>query len=91
MAQAPFSNNHADAWHTDLNKAVPLSEEFQLQITSTRVHGFIMELINGERSIKDIAGVLEEQRLMPAKEGSEAVANLLRIMHNEKLAQQRQH
>lgn len=91
MAQASLSNNHAPVWRTDLSQAVTLSEEFQLQITSTRVHRFIMSLINGEWSIKDIAGVLEEQRLMSAKEGSAAVANLLRIMHNEKLAQLRQH
>lgn len=85
--EQPFA--HEPDWLADHKLKIPLSAEFQTQITTTRVHGFIMSLINGERSIKDMAAVLEEQRLMPKTEAAQAISHLLRVMHNESLAQQR--
>ncbi len=80
---------HQPAWLTDPTMAVPLHDEFRTQITTTRIRGFIMSLVNGERSINEIGKVLEEQQLMPAEDGAAATAQLLRVMHNERLAQQR--
>ena len=45
---------------------VPLGESFRIQAMSTRIHAFIMSLIDGRRSVKDIAKLVVEQRLMTA-------------------------
>src|SRR5262249_27238380 len=37
---------------------VPLSESFRVQALSTRIHAFIMSLIDGKRSLKDIAKII---------------------------------
>ena len=50
---------------------------------STRIHAFIMAMIDGKRSIGDMAGLLEEQRLMPREEGEAAVRNFLIRMYED--------
>ena len=91
--------NHSDAntkpqavmpdWLANTNKVVPLSDEFRTQLTTTRIHAFIMGLIDGKRSINDMAKVLEEQRLMPQQQGIAAVRQFLNTMHQEALVQKR--
>lgn len=56
---------------------VPDLEFFRMQAMSTRIHAFIMSLIDGRRSIADMAGVLEEQRLMTRAEAEPAVRSFL--------------
>ena len=58
-------------------------------MTTTRIAGYIMGLVDGERSIADIAAVLESERLMPKLDATEAVRGFLKKMHNEQLAQRR--
>ena len=77
-------------WLSKTDQPVPRSDGFVSQITSTRVHAFILGLIDGQRSIKDIASVMEEQQLMPAREAVVAVQQILRVMYNEEAAQARQ-
>src|SRR5690606_41623499 len=55
-------------WLVRGNEPVPLSAAFRAQIMTTRIHAFIMSLIDGKRSLKDIARVIAEQRLMTAEE-----------------------
>src|SRR5690606_21800789 len=51
-------------WIVRGNEPVPLTAAFRTQIMTTRIHAFIMSLIDGKRSLKDIAKVLAEQQLM---------------------------
>jgi SAM-dependent methyltransferase len=74
---------HAPEWIVDSRRAVPLTAAFQTQITTVRIHAFIMSLIDGKRSIRDMAAVLEEQRLMPAQQAEEAIRGFLTTMHEE--------
>lgn len=63
--------------------AVPLSESFRVQAVSTRIHAFIMSLIDGRRSIKDIASVLVQQRLLGREEAEPTIRAFLIKMHDE--------
>ena len=77
------------SWLHHPTEIVPLSEEFRTQLTTTRIHAFIMGLIDGKRSIDDMAKVLEEQRLMPQQQGVAAVRQFLSTMHQEAMTQRR--
>jgi SAM-dependent methyltransferase len=74
---------HVPEWIVDSRLAVPLTPAFQTQITTVRIHAFIMSLIDGKRSIRDMAAVLQEQRLMPAQQAEEAIRRFLTTMHEE--------
>jgi hypothetical protein len=50
---------------------------------TTRMHAFIMSLIDGKRSLKDMARVLEEQRLMSRQEAETALRGFLVKMYDE--------
>jgi SAM-dependent methyltransferase/uncharacterized protein YbaR (Trm112 family) len=62
---------------------VPLLEPFRVQAVSTRVHAFIMALIDGRRTLRDIAKVLVEQRLMNEHEAEPAIRSFLIKMYED--------
>jgi SAM-dependent methyltransferase len=62
---------------------VPLSDSFKSQVMATRVHAFLMSLIDGRRSIKDMAKLVVEQRLMGAAEAEPAIRSFLIKMHDD--------
>lgn len=70
-------------WLIEGRQPVPLSPAFQTQITTVRIHSFIMSLIDGKRSVRDMAKVLEEQRLMPAQQAEQAIRGFLTTMYEE--------
>ncbi len=61
-------------WLLQPDKPVPRTPAFEMQAISSRVHAFLLALINGERSMRDMARVLVEQRLMSAQEAEAAGA-----------------
>ena len=62
---------------------VPLLEPFRVQAMSTRIHAFIMALIDGRRTLKDIAKVLVDQRLMSEQEAEPAIRSFLVKMYED--------
>jgi len=72
-------------WIAKANSPVPNLQSFQVQTMSTRIHAFIMSLIDGKRSIKDMAIILEQQRLMPRHEAEPAIQSFLTKMYEDKL------
>ena len=50
---------------------------------SSRVHAFLLALINGERSMRDMARMLVEQRLMSAEEAEAQVRLFLTRLHED--------
>jgi len=62
---------------------VPLVESFRVQALSTRIHAFIMSLIDGRRSLKDIAQTVVEQRLMEPHEAEPAIRSFLIKMYED--------
>ena len=50
---------------------------------TTQIYTFIMSLIDGKRSIKDMAVVLEQQKLMSRAEAEPAIRSFLTKMHDD--------
>jgi hypothetical protein len=50
---------------------------------TTRIYGFIMGLIDGRRSVADMAKLLAEQRLMTREEAEPAVRTFLTRMYED--------
>jgi hypothetical protein len=48
-----------------------------------RIHAFLMSLIDGRRSLKDMAKLVVEQRLMNADEAEPAIRSFLIKMHDD--------
>ena len=65
------------------DKPVPRTPALEMQAISSRVHAFLLALINGERSQHDMARILVEQRLMSAEEAEQAVRMFLARLHEE--------
>jgi len=70
-------------WLLQPDKPVPRTPAFEMQAISSRVHAFLLALINGERSMRDMAHVLVEQRLMSAQEADAQVRLFLTRLHEE--------
>ena len=49
----------------------------------SRIHAFLLALINGERSVRDMARMLVEQRLMSPDEAEASVRMFLARLHEE--------
>lgn len=64
-------------WAVRGTEPVPLQPSFQMQAMSTRIHAFVMSLIDGKRSIADMARLMEEQRLMTAEEAVPVIRSFL--------------
>lgn len=70
-------------WIVTGNDPVPLSSSFRTQAMSTQVYSFIMSLIDGRRSIKEMAVVLEKQKLMSKEEAEPAIRSFLTRMYDD--------
>ncbi|MEL7311837.1 MAG: hypothetical protein AAFN07_10025 [Pseudomonadota bacterium] len=55
-------------WLVRGDLAVPLNDSFQSQAMSTRIHAFLMSMIDGQRTIQQMAALMESERLMSKSE-----------------------
>jgi len=70
-------------WIVTGKEPVPLSQSFRDQAMTTQIYAFIMSLINGKRSIKDMAIVLEQKKLMSRAEAEPAIRTFLTKMYDD--------
>lgn len=70
-------------WIVKGDSPVPLSESFQMQAASTRIYAFIMSLIDGKRSLQDMALHMEQQQLMTAVEATSSIRSFLIRMYED--------
>ena len=70
-------------WLLEPEKPVPRTRAVEMQQVTSRVHAFLLALINGERSMRDMARVLVEQRLMSPEEAELAVRVFLAKLNEE--------
>ncbi len=70
-------------WLVRGTEPVPLDDAFRSQAAATRVHAFLMSMIDGRRSIKDMAKLVVEQRLMTAAEAEPALRSFFIKMHDD--------
>ena len=70
-------------WLVTGKEAVPALPAFQLQAASNRIFAFVMGLIDGKRSIDDMAQLLESQRLMQQQEADGVIRDFLTRMYED--------
>lgn len=70
-------------WLVTTKEPVPLLPSFKTQALSTQIYSYIMSLIDGRRSIRDMAKILEQQKLMTKKEAVPAIKNFLTRMYDD--------
>jgi ubiquinone/menaquinone biosynthesis C-methylase UbiE len=75
-------------WLVTGNEPVPLTQSFRTQAMTTQIYAFIMSLIDGKRSIEDMAKILEQQKLMTRKEAVPAIRSFLTRMYDDSQRQQ---
>jgi uncharacterized protein YbaR (Trm112 family)/SAM-dependent methyltransferase len=76
-------------WIVTGNDPVPLTPLFRQQAMTTQIYSFIMSLIDGKRSIKDMSVVLEKQKLMTKAEAEPAIRSFMTKMHDDSKRQSR--
>jgi hypothetical protein len=70
-------------WIVTGEEPVPLTQSFRSQAMTTQIYSFMMSLIDGKRSIKDMAIVLEKQKLMSRQEAEPAIRSFLTKMYDD--------
>jgi len=70
-------------WIVTGKEPVPLSPSFRTQAMTTQVYSFIMSLIDGKRSIKEMSVILEKQKLMSKEEAEPAIRSFLTKMYDD--------
>ena len=70
-------------WIVTGKSPVPLSREFEAQAASTRIHAFIMSMIDGKRSLADMAALMAQQQLMPEDEALESLRGFVTRMFDD--------
>ncbi len=74
-------------WLVTGKEPVPQSASFRTQAMTTQIYSFIMSLIDGRRSIRDMAAVLEKQKLMTREEAEPAIRSFLTKMYDDSRSQ----
>lgn len=70
-------------WLVTGKQPVPLLPSFRTQALSTQIYSFIMSLIDGHRTIDDMAKLLEQQKLMSRQEALPAIRQFLTRMYDD--------
>jgi uncharacterized protein YbaR (Trm112 family) len=70
-------------WLVTGKEPVPLTPSFQSQAMATRIHAYIMSMIDGKRSMLEMAEILEQQQLLSRDEALPALRNFLTKMHDD--------
>jgi len=70
-------------WIVTGKEPVPLLKSFQSQAMSTQIYSYIMSLIDGKRTIADMAAILEQQKLMTHQEAEPAIRTFLTRMYDD--------
>lgn len=70
-------------WLVTGKEAVPLTASFRSQATATQIHAYLMSLIDGKRTIGDMAKILEQQNLMTSQEAVPAIRTFFTRMYDD--------
>lgn len=80
---APERHKALPDWIVTGKEPVPLTQSFRQQAMTTQIYSFIMSLIDGKRSVKDMAVILESQKLMTKEEAEPAIRSFLTKMYDD--------
>ena len=73
----PPAGRELPPWIRQADLPVPVLPQFRAQALSTRVYAFLLAMIDGERTIRDMARLMEQQKLMPAEDALPAIRRFL--------------
>ena len=82
-AEQPARHRALPDWIVTGKEPVPLSPSFRSQAMTTQIYSFIMSLIDGKRTLQDMAIVLEKQKLMTREEAEPAIRSFLTKMFDD--------
>lgn len=82
-ASAPPRSKALPDWIVIGKQPVPLTQSFSTQAMTSRIYTFVMSLIDGKRSIEEMAVIFEQQKLMTRKEAVPAIRNFLIRMYED--------
>ena len=82
-AKKPERHKALPDWLVTGKEPVPATPSFRQQAMTTQIYSFIMSLIDGRRSIKEMAVVLEKQKLMTKEEAEPAIRSFLTKMYDD--------
>lgn len=74
---APPRGRALPEWLRRSDLPVPQLAQFRAQALSTRVYAFLLAMIDGERTIRDMARLMEQQKLMTAEDAEPAIRRFL--------------
>jgi len=74
---APAPGRVLPEWILRTDLPVPALPQYRAQALSTRVYAFLLAMIDGERTIRDMARLMEQQKLMPADDAVPAICRFL--------------
>jgi hypothetical protein len=80
---APARHKALPDWIVTGKEPVPLLQSFRNQAMSSQIYSYIMTLIDGKRTIADMAEILEQQKLMTRQEAEPALRTFLSRMYDD--------
>ena len=82
-AKSPQRHRALPDWIVTGKEPVPLTQSFRTQAMTTQIYSFMMSLIDGKRTINDMAVVLQKQGLMTKEEAMPAIRTFLTKMFDD--------
>ena len=82
-AKKPGRHRALPDWIVTGEEPVPLTQSFRTQAMTTQIYSFMMSLIDGKRTIADMAVVLQKQGLMTKEEAMPAIRTFLTKMYDD--------
>jgi hypothetical protein len=87
VAQRPVAppppRRHLPPWLEDATRPMPVLHGFESHVLALRVHAWVASLVDGRRTLAEVAEVLARERLMPADEALPAVRGFMRRLYAE--------
>ena len=83
---APAARRHAPAWLDRADLPLPLSPPLESHALALRVQGYIASLVDGRRSLADVATLLVRDRLLPPDEALPAVRAFMQRLYTDAAA-----
>ena len=81
--ETPARHRALPDWIVTGGEPVPLTQSFRTQAMTTQIYSFMMSLIDGKRTIDEMADVLHKQGLMSKKEAVPAIRSFLTKMYDD--------
>lgn len=81
--EQPARHKALPDWIVTGTEPVPLLPSFRTQAVTTRIYSYMMSLIDGRRTIADMAKLLEREKLMTQQEAMPAIRHFLTRMYDD--------